>query len=501
MRDHRRNTVADAPTPARRAPAAFAWLAGLALFTVAAQAVSLQARLEQLAATPDAGKAVVAVHVRDLDDGATVAAIEADRRMIPASNMKLLTTAAAVKLLGDDFRFSTRLYQQGDDLVVVGDGDPAFGDPAILHAMDMDVEDMLDRWVDVVQRAGIERVDRLMVDDRVFDDQHVHPLWPAKQLNRWYCAPVAGLNFNDNCLDVFARPTAPGQTAVVTTRPVDAPVVLTTIARTGRRNSLWASRRIGTNRITVHGEVKARFRRPIYVTIHDPPTFFARTYADRLEAAKVTVGSVRRVPPTHNAGGRLLAEVRTPLDEVLKRCNRDSQNLFAEALLKRMGHEATGEAGAWSNGAAAVRMFLARTLGPDASAFAVSDGSGLSRDNRVTPQLLTQLLRHMKRDGDVDAKLFFNSLPVAGEHGTLRRRFAHADLAGDIHAKSGYLDGVYALSGYLVQNHNAYAFSIILNDADRAPYRGRAVIDRMVGAIDKALADAAPQPAPQPDAD
>lgn len=468
------------------------WLAPLTLLVWVGTtfAASLQTELEALAKSADAGDADVSVHVADLR-GRTIASIEADRKMIPASNMKLITTAAAAHLLGEEFVFRTRLHQHGGDLVIVGDGDPAFGDPAILHAMNMDVEDLLARWVEVVHHAGVKRVERVLVDDRVFDDEQVHPAWPLKQLNRWYCAPVAGLNFNDNCLDIFARPTRPGQTAIVSTRPVDAPVVLSTLARTGSRNSLWASRRIGSNEITVHGEVRARFRSPIYVTVHDPPTFFARVFADRLEDSGLEVEKVGRVDAEHHEDGRLIAEVQTPIDEVLKRCNRASQNLFAEALLKRMGHEVTGEAGSWSNGAAAIRMFLARKIGPAAAEMVISDGSGMSRENRVTASGLTALLGAMHDPDDPAATMFFDSLPVAGESGTLRRRFGGFDIDGEVRAKSGYLNGVYALSGYIIHEHETFVFSILLNDSNQARYRGSKVIDRMVDKIDAATAKAA----------
>jgi D-alanyl-D-alanine carboxypeptidase/D-alanyl-D-alanine-endopeptidase (penicillin-binding protein 4) len=171
---------------------------------------------------------------------------------------------------------------------------------------------------------------------------------------------------------------------------------------------------------------------------------------------------------------------------VLARCNKDSQNLFAEALIKRLGHEATGEPGSWSSGAAAERMFLSRALGPQAARFVIDDGSGLSRDNRVSAELLTGVLLAMHRNPTL-AKTYRESLSVGGKDGSLRLRFRGRGFASTVEGKSGYIDGVIALSGYIRQGDDDYAFSIMLNDYDQV-YKGKRLIDRIVGAVDGYLA-------------
>jgi D-alanyl-D-alanine carboxypeptidase/D-alanyl-D-alanine-endopeptidase (penicillin-binding protein 4) len=232
----------------------------------------------------------------------------------------------------------------------------------------------------------VKKVDRIVIDDRIFDAQRVHPNWPTDQLHLWYCAEVAGLNFNNNCLDIYATPTRPGESPIIHTQPLNAPVVLTTAARTGRKNAVWPTREPGTNRITIRGEVKHRLTRPIYVTVDDPPMLFAKTFRDRLVSAGVTVEGIARADDDFQIdGARLIAEVRTPMREVLARCNKDSQNLFAEALIKRIGHETTGDPGSWLSGSAAIRMFLSKALGPDASNFVIDDGSGMSRETALPP--------------------------------------------------------------------------------------------------------------------
>jgi len=467
----------------------------LTLLTASATSTarSLQGRLEGIIQSTDIGDAKVAFHVMDMADGLAVAEQASGDPMIPASNMKLITTAATAVLFDNDFHFKTRLYQRDDDLIVVGDGDPAFGDPKILGAMGMNVEDLLARWVEAARKAGIERIGRLIVDDRIFDRRRVHLNWPTDQLHYWYCAEVAGLNFNNNCLDIYATPTTPGESPIIHTRPLDAPVVLTTAARTGSRNAIWLTRETGTNRITVRGEVKHRLTRPIYVTLDDPSMVFAATFRDRLTAEGITVDTVERADDDFLLGrATLIAEVRTPLREVLARCNKDSQNLFAEALLKRIGHEATGDPGSWASGSAAVRMFLSKILGSDAAQLVIDDGSGMSRENRVTTEMLCRLLHRMHRLGEA-GQTFRDSLAIGGADGTLRNRFVKPTIESTIYGKSGYLNGVLALSGYVVHEDRAYAFSILINDYEKAVYLGKRMLDRMVGEIDRELTGAAYQ--------
>lgn len=463
-------------------------LVTILLLAPAGWAQSVQSRIEAIIGNANLGDAKCSVAVVELRNGIPVAEYHADESMIPASNMKLVTSAAALGILGADFQFSTRLELHGDALVVVGDGDPAFGDPELLEQMGMNVEDLLSRWVDSAKRAGITRVGSLVIDDRAFDDQRIHPNWPEDQLHRWYCAQVAGLNFNNNVLDIYAAPTRPGQTPSIRVMPADPPVVFTNAAKTGPRNAFYADRRMGTNQITLRGQVPHRMLKPIHVTVDDPAMVFGGVLRDRLQDAGIAVGVLRRAGDEDRfERGALIAEVLTPIDRVLARCNKDSQNLFAEALIKRVGREATGDPGAWSSGAAAQRMFLSRLLGPQAAGFVIDDGSGMSRDNRVSASLLTAVLTEMHRKPQL-GKVYRQSLSVGGKDGSLRLRFRGKRFASTVHGKSGYIDQVVTLSGYIRHDETDYAFSILLNDYTGMPFRGRRLIDRIVGSIDDYLA-------------
>lgn len=449
---------------------------------------SVQAMAENYIRAAKLGKATFGLQVTDLETGEVLVEHNPAEPLIPASNMKLITTASALGILGADFHFSTRLRLVDKTLVLRGDGDPGFGDPKLLQAMGLNMEQLLDRWIDAVKRTNQATFDALLVDDRAFDNEFVHPDWPRNQLHKWYCAQVAAINFNDNCLDLYARPTSNGHRPVITIEPNDPPILLDNDATSGPRNAFWASRKLGGNQIVLRGQVRHALTQPANVTIHDPPMFFGELLQRRLKAAGIEVGQVQRVQPQQVlAEGRLLAEVRTTLPTVVARCNHDSQNLFAEALIKRMGHQITGQPGGWVNGAAAIRAFLTRALGSDSASVIIADGSGMSRENRISARDMVGLLAYMHNDSGA-GEVFAASLAAPGEPGTLEDRFDDVNLAGRVRAKTGYIKGVVCLSGYLTVGDHSVAFSMLLNEYYGSTAPVKQMMEKIVAAVDAHLA-------------
>jgi len=429
------------------------------------------------------GGGTVAVSVRDAQTGAVLIDENAGELMIPASNLKLFTSGAALHVLGPRFEFRTRAIIDGDRLVIVGDGDPGFGDPALLELMQvgdrmgLGVEEFLQLWVSAVQKAGIHRLASVTVDDRIFDRNFVHPSWPVDQLNRRYCAEVAGFNFHGNVLHAYPRPGQGHRPDVQLFEPAAPWLIITNHATNAGgprdRNNVWIARLRDTNELTFFGNVKFPYRTPAPVTAHDMPEFFAQLLADRLGAAGIRVdGWGVADPSAPPATGRTLAPlIATPISTVITRCNRDSQNLYAEALLKRIGHALTNEAGSWVNGAAVVRHVVHERL--DSSNLAVKliihDGSGLSRDNRVAATTVTAWLNTFHDDERL-GELFIDSLAVAGKSGTLSKRFRDVDLHGTtVQGKSGFIRSVSCLSGYITApNQQRRSFSILINGLNEA---------------------------------
>ncbi len=430
-------------------------LGAVARWAAPAHAAGLDTQIEALLRNTDLRGTTVAVAVKDVDRAELIASFQADLPMIPASNMKLVTASAALSVLGPDFVFRTEMSllaggpNQPATLLVRGDGDPALGDPKLLAAQGIGVEELLQAFVAPVLKQQITEVERLIIDERVFDRELVHPTWPEGQLNQWYCAQVAGLNFHDNCLDIYPRPTYPGEAPRLTLSPLVPFLKLINRAQTGNSDTFGVTRDLGTNEMTFRGTVKNTRVAPVSVTIHDPPIFFGQLLANRLAAAGIKVNAIERPAlEDHLPAGAPLLVVQTPLAQVLARCNKDSQNLFAEALIKRMGRQATGAPGGWTNGAAAIRQFLHDRLGARSAAVNIADGSGMSRDNQITARVMVELLASMYRDPRLGPELI-ESLSVGGEDGTLQRRY-RAGLHGTVYGKSGYLNGVSCLSGFLL---------------------------------------------------
>jgi len=437
-------------------------------------AAGIEGQIRQLIRSHDLRDTRVGIVVKDLGSDRTLAAIHADRRMIPASNMKLITTAAALNVLGEDFRFQTKLKllpakTNGDPprLLVKGSGDPAFGDPVLLERYGHSVDELLSQWVEAVDKTDHDRFGAIVVDDRIFDRDFVPDDWPRGQLIHHYCAQVAGLNFHENVLHVLPIPAEePGQAPDIRLFPEVPFMEVTNRVVTGRDGIFAKDRRLGTNHLRFHGAIRHQPSEPYKLTVHDPPMVFGRVLGHRLSEAGIAVDDVTR--PADQAqlpAGRALAVATTTLKLVLKRTNQQSENMFAEALLKRLGRHRTGRPGSWQTGRSAVRTFLHRKLGPGSASITVADGSGMSRRNRVTPRLAGRLLAAMHRDRTL-GPIYRNSLARPGKPGTLDDRLT--ELTGELYAKTGYLNGVSALSGYLVVprsggREKTLAFSMLFN--------------------------------------
>jgi serine-type D-Ala-D-Ala carboxypeptidase/endopeptidase (penicillin-binding protein 4) len=467
------------------------------LGTIPALGQELNGRLEGIIASAKIGNARVGVSAVDVATGRTLADINAEAGYIPASNMKVLTSGAALKLLGEDFVFRTELLLasdagEGATLVLRGSGDPALADPAVLDRMTpkMNINSLMEALAAAVSSAGVQGISRIIVDDRIFDREYIHPSWPVDQLDRWYCAPVSGLNFNTNVVSFFPSPGAegPGSPPTYTMEPdawwLEVENKAQTVAQ--GNNSVWFARASNANRFTMYGQVRLASRVPIHITAFEVPLLVGQLLAAELPRVGIPVGAtplsgreprrlsrtelqsmlgaVRLAESDEQLNGRPIAIITTHIRDILDRCNSDSQNLYAEALLKRLAHEVTGQPGSWSNGATVLRMTIGQTLGPEhAATTVVADGSGMSRDNRVSPRTLTGWLAKMAGEPKL-AGMFAASFATPGD-GTLRRRFGDRNLRNSLQAKSGKINGVRCLSGYLTDSSGrVVAFSIMVND-------------------------------------
>ena len=451
-------------------------LASCLLLSASAWAGTLQDEVKRLAGAMGPRKGTIAISVRE-DDGKEVVNLKGDVPVMPASNQKLLTTGAALRMLGTGFVFRTRVLRSGDRLTVVGDGDPAFGDPDQLKNMSyregdllikkgLTIDELLGLWTRAARASGITEVRELVIDDRVFDQSTCHADWPVDQLNESYCAEVSGLNFHANRLDFWAAPSPRGA-EITRTEPACRFVGIRNATSPGRTrdDAIWIQREPDSNAFTVRGFLRKPITSPVGVSLDSPSLFFGNLLAERLRDAGVKVGSVRLAGPGDPpATGETVGPVfETPIASAITHCNVESQNLYAESLLKRIGHASTGQPGSWNNGTEAVEREVSRRL-KGAPGLDAADGSGLSRENRVTASIVTAWVSDLVRDPTV-SRVFIDSLAVGGQSGTVKKRFRDIDPAlATVHCKTGYIDGVCALSGVVeCANGRCPTFSVICN--------------------------------------
>ncbi len=427
--------------------------------------------------------------------------LNAAQRFIPASNLKMVTTSAALDRLGPDFKFRTLLMYGDGDLVLIGDGDPSLGDAEMLKKLGWRSTTVFENWAASLKQHNVSSVRKVIVDDSVFDQTFVHPRWPAEQQHKRYVAGVGGVSFNANCIDFFIRITTPGALVGYAMDPPTRFVDVRNSCITGRENAIWLSRELGGNTLVLRGEALASSQAPVSVTVHDPSLFAATVLAETLSANGVQVSggaardrSIREAREKAGAAGagkwKLLAAHETKLPAVLARANKDSMNLYAESLCKRLAFARTHQSGSWEDGTKAVGDFL-KQIGVPESQFNLDDGSGLSKENGISPHAMSSVLSYDYFGKNRET--FIGSLSVAGVDGTLEERFKGSDLRQRVIGKSGFVEGVSSLSGYLkARDGQMYVFSILMNGIPKLSNSGvKALQERIVRAIDNHAAGVA----------
>ncbi len=424
----------------------------------------------------------------------------AERLFIPASNTKLVVAAVAAVLLPPDWTVKTSVWATGPlvdgvvlgDLVLYGRGDPTFSrrcyatDTTLAGTCDADPLLRLRQLADSLRARGVRSVSGDLVGDgSYFETTLVHPGWESYDLNWWYAAPVSGLGVNDNSLDVtYAPGEAVGAPARVSFVPDFGDVVLenrTTTAPAGSRDRFDMGREPGTLRVWAEGAVPlGASPRTQYFALPDPNRFTAQAFRHALAEAGIAVAG--GTSSTTDSLRYVHLRLTPPLAEVASRPLKDwifpilntSQNWFAEMLLKQLGRR-LGGAGSWREGLAVERRFLIDSVGIDSTQISLSDGSGLSSTNVVSPLAFTRLLQYVRRHPRYPT--FAAGLPLAGQPGSLRNRFVGTPLAQRVRAKTGSISRVNTLAGYVERaDGRVYAFAIQANNHDRG---GRAMIQQI----------------------
>jgi len=470
---------------------------------------SLTQRLNTLLDEPPFNRATWNVYVQD-DRGRVLFNRNGDRFSVPASNTKLVVSATAAVLLPVDYRVRTSVYANGTvsegvlngDLVLYGRGDPTwsercFGIDTLAPGACDSTWTAVDAIADSIRAHGVRRITGHIVGDgSYFEPQTAHWNWGSYDLNWWYAAPVSALGFHDNSVDFQITPgAAVDQPPKITWNPDLGMIGFENRARTGPADS---GSTIGDNffrtpgTLDIWAEGTAALGRSPWIesfALPDPNLYAARALAAALQRKGVSIEG-GAASTTDSLAFRTL-RLSTPLVEYLGRPLPDiifpilntSQNWFAEMLLKTLGREIEGE-GSWEKGLDVERRFLVDSVKIDSTAFALSDGSGLSAGNLVTPHAFVQLLDYMYRHPKKAP--FIAALPHAQQPGSLLRRFAGTPLEGRVLAKTGSIYRVNTLSGYIeATNGRRFTFSIQANGHSVPGRQMLAQIDSLVVEIGK----------------
>lgn len=445
----------------------FAVTLTLALFSLAgrgARALTIDGVHDELRKVmPKSRKSLrgLGVVVKSLKTGKAVFEYNPEKAFVPASNAKIIVSVTALWLLGPDYRFKTEFYTGGDITDGVLDGNlyiKGYGNPMLTTANLVYVAREF-------EKLGLKRVaGDVVVDDSYFDSRRYGPGWKRKWRGEYWSPPVSALSLNFNTIDVSVSPLKPGGRPVVELGPQGSGFTYRNEAVTrGRRSRLRVNVLGNSNTVLVKGAVASRAgKRTITRPVPDPALYAGWSFEHSLREAGIEVGGkvVRgRVP---DGAKNIYTHYSERLDSIVSKYNKASVNIVGENLFKTLGAVYSGAPGTWKKGAGVVGEFLER-LGLGKEEVTLVDGSGLSPLNRVTPRSLVDILGFAYTDRAIGLK-FITSLSIGGVDGTLEHRLGADGIRGRVLAKTGYISGVYTLSGYLfTRTNDVLAFSILSN--------------------------------------
>jgi D-alanyl-D-alanine carboxypeptidase/D-alanyl-D-alanine-endopeptidase (penicillin-binding protein 4) len=479
-------------------------LCAILMATASASASSrVEKRIDDLKARcPAVQRGQVGYKFIDVATGEVLAAQDSATFFIPASNTKLYTTALALVRLGPNYKFQTELrttahWTAGQtalpDLELVGGGDPNLSGrvlPYRPHAPDRDPLAPLKSLADKLVNIGVREIngDVTGVATRYSGDLYPRG-WTVDDSLYEYGAPVSALALNDNTLSISLHPSEPGELAEIELRPaINHFLVLNqVITDNSRVSKIHLFRAPGSSEVVLWGAIgKAAREWEEDLAVEDPALFAAEALVDILRDRGVIVrGTARSQYRNLNesagatqTGTALAVYDSAPLWQEIQVINKVSQNLHAEMLLREVARVTRGE-GTLRAGVAEREAFLgALGVTREGTGFDLHDASGLARQNVTTPDSTVLLLRYMWQRPDHD--LWVRSLPIAGVDGTLRDRFKHIPGADRIHAKTGEMSHVNALSGYIDSAHHGWlAFSIMVNGTTSSDTEVHAFMDQL----------------------
>jgi D-alanyl-D-alanine carboxypeptidase/D-alanyl-D-alanine-endopeptidase (penicillin-binding protein 4) len=412
----------------------------------------------------------ISLLVKNTTTNATVCEYHSKNSVVPASTMKLVTTATALELLGADFRFQTKLELDGSvsadgvlngNLYIRGGGDPTLGSEKLGDTT------FLTKWVDVIKSRGIRKINgKVIADAGLFDDEGVNPKWTWEDMGNYYAAGIYGISYLDNTYRLILRSGSVGTTPTVlrvvpeiANLKIDNQLVSTSISF----DSAYFYGAPHSNFRSVTGEIPAN--RAEFITkgdIPNPALLLAQHFTNRLVQNGVAVRDLPTdIVEQTSERTAIYTHVSPLLSEIITETNVHSNNFFAENVFKYLALQ--NKAVATNTEAVQVIKSFWKSKGLSVDQLFMYDGSGLSPSDAVSAQFFVELLSYMQTKS-VNKDIFFRSLPVAGENGTLKSFLQRTPLQGKVHAKSGTISRVKSYAGYIDAKGKQLVFALLINN-------------------------------------
>ncbi|OGQ92012.1 MAG: D-alanyl-D-alanine carboxypeptidase/D-alanyl-D-alanine-endopeptidase [Deltaproteobacteria bacterium RIFOXYA12_FULL_58_15] len=426
---------------------------------------SLGEHIVEILGNPAVAEAKVGVLVVRLDDDKELFALRADDVLVPASNMKIVTTAAALHYLGPDYHFKTELYGKADPQGVIR-GDlyiKGYGDPWLLP-------ERLWNLANRVRYLGVKAIKgNIVVDSSYFSGPNMANGWEQDRTANAYMAKSGAVSLGFNAVLIHVLPHPNGEAARVLVEPESKYVAIentaTTVTR-GRTRLKVDIEPLGARSVVkVSGHISANDPgRGYWRRVDNPPIFTGEVFKSLLTGGGVAVKG-RVIEGNVPAEAERLVAMGSPrLAEILLRVNKHSNNFMADQVARTLGAVVISSPGSWEKGKQAIESFLEDEVGIERGTYMIGNASGLHDVNRMSPRQLVMVLAHMRRDPHTWPE-FLSSLAVAGGAGTLSERMRESDAEQMLRAKTGTLSTASALSGYVVcKSGENLAFSILVND-------------------------------------
>lgn len=444
----------------------------------------------------DLKNASIGFYALDLDSNQIISGIRSSMSLVPASTMKLITTATALEMMGAGKRFTTTIKYSGEidtncvlngNIYIVGGGDPCLGSAKYANHYG----DFMDKWATEIHRLGIDSINgRVIGDATIFSEQMIPPTWIWGDLGNYYGAGPCGLSIYDNlCQLTFTSGSKGDSTVISCINPYVPDLSFDNYVKgmvTQKDLSYIYGAPYQSNRIIKGGiptnqkdfEVRGSIPDPTYLAAFELDMEL-RKKGVKLANVATTIRKIKFDESNNpNEKKKLVTSTRSPrLASIIESTNMYSVNLYAEHLMNQIGYFKYRSGDVGSGTQATHEFWKENEL--DVDGLYVNDGSGLSRFNAITARQMVGILKHMYESKNY--KVFLNTLPVAGKSGTLRNVCKGTVASGKLRAKSGYMTRVRSYAGYVTtKNKRNIGFALIVNNYNCTPYQMKKKMEKIM---------------------